>query len=282
MSVVLALVVGFLAVRFLRVAGDDVLHAEVLARTNHRGRRVPTGAGVLVVLAVLVVEAGRALVGAAGLGDEPGLTDARAVVLFAALGYGLLGFLDDVAAEGEARGFRGHLGELRRGRLTTGTVKLVGGAGLAVVLVATPGFVTGRRLVVDAVLIALAANLGNLLDRAPGRTIKAAVVAYVPLAVVAGTSAAGVAVAVPLGAAVGLLGDDLRERLMLGDAGANVVGGVLGLGAVLVLGDTARLVTMAVLLALNVASEYVSFSRVIDRVPVLRAVDQLGRQPTRS
>ena len=45
----------------------------------------------------------------------------------------------------------------------------------------------GRRLLVDAVLIALAANLGNLLDRAPGRTIKCALIAYMPLAIVLGT-----------------------------------------------------------------------------------------------
>ena len=59
-------------------------------------------------------------------------------------------------------------------------LKLVGGASVAVVLVATPGFKDGRSLIVDAMLIALAANLGNLLDRAPGRTIKFGLVAYVP------------------------------------------------------------------------------------------------------
>ena len=58
-------------------------------------------------------------------------------------------------------------------------------------LVATPGFATGRRILVDAVLIALAANLGNLLDRAPGRTLKAAAIAYVPLAIVLGDGAVG-------------------------------------------------------------------------------------------
>ena len=104
-------------------------------------------------------------------------------------------------------------------------------------LVATPGFATGRRLLVDAVLIALAANLGNLLDRAPGRTLKAAAIAYVPLAIVLGDGAVGVAIAPAMGAAFGLLPDDLRERLMLGDAGANVIGAVLGLGVVLGRGE---------------------------------------------
>src|SRR4029078_8164624 len=91
-----------------------------------------------------------------------------------------------------------------------------------------------------AVLIALAANLGNLLDRAPGRTIKAAAIAYVPLAFVLGEGAGGVAIAAVMGAAFGLFPDDARERLMLGDAGANVIGAVLGLGVVLGRGEGAR------------------------------------------
>ena len=54
------------------------------------------------------------------------------------------------------------------GRLTTGAMKLFGGGVVAIVLTAAPGEVSGRRLLADAALVALAANLGNLLDRAPG------------------------------------------------------------------------------------------------------------------
>jgi UDP-N-acetylmuramyl pentapeptide phosphotransferase/UDP-N-acetylglucosamine-1-phosphate transferase len=197
------------------------------------------------------------------------------------LGVGVVAVLFLRFGAGEDRGFRGHVRALAEGRLTTGFLKLFGGAGVAVVLVATPGFATGRRLVIDAVLIALAANLGNLLDRAPGRTIKVATVAYLPLAVSLGTDAVGVAMAPVMGAALGLLPDDLGERIMLGDTGANVIGAVLGLGVVLGLGRTARTIVLIVLIVLNVAAEVVSFSRVIDRVPPLRAFDRLGQRPER-
>ena len=60
-------------------------------------------------------------------------------MLFAVFGFGFLGLIDDLAAVGEDRGFKGHLGALREGRVTTGLLKLVGGAAVAVVLVATPG-----------------------------------------------------------------------------------------------------------------------------------------------
>jgi UDP-N-acetylmuramyl pentapeptide phosphotransferase/UDP-N-acetylglucosamine-1-phosphate transferase len=187
--------------------------------------------------------------------------------------------IDDLLGDAESRGFKGHLGALVRGQITTGLLKLFGGAGVAVVLVATPGFASGRRLLVDAVLIALAANLGNLLDRAPGRTIKAGAIAYVPLAFVLGDGAVGIAIAPAMGAAFGLFGDDVRERLMLGDAGANVIGAVLGLGVVLGRGETTRITALVVLVVANVAAELISFSSVIERVPPLRALDRLGRRP---
>jgi UDP-GlcNAc:undecaprenyl-phosphate GlcNAc-1-phosphate transferase len=263
-------------VAFLRVGAPDVLASPVLARDNYRGHRLATGAGILVVLGVLVVEAGRAVLGALGLGDEPGLTVDRSLVLFAVFGFGLLGFVDDVLGDGTTRGFRGHVGAIAGGRITTGLLKLFGGAGVAVVLVATPGFASGRRLIVDAVLIALAANLGNLLDRAPGRTLKAALIAYVPLALVLGTGPAGVAIAPAMGAAFALLPDDLGERVMLGDTGANVVGAVLGLGVVLGRGQATRITALVVVIVLTVLAEVVSFSKIIDRVAPLRIIDRLG------
>jgi UDP-GlcNAc:undecaprenyl-phosphate/decaprenyl-phosphate GlcNAc-1-phosphate transferase len=275
----LALAVGLLATRLLRMTSRPLLASPTLERENYRRARLPTAAGLLIVLAVLFVEAGRAVIGAIGIGADPGLDVPRSLTLFAVVGFGMLGFVDDVLGGDDARGFRGHLGEALRGHLTTGFAKLAGGGALAVVLVASPGFVTGRRLLTDAVLIALCANLANLLDRAPGRMLKSSLVAYVPLALVLGGGPVGIALAPVMGGAIALLGDDLREHVMLGDTGANVIGGVLGLAVVLGCGDTVRLVTLVVVAALNVASEFVSFSAVIERVAPLRAFDRAGRRP---
>jgi len=276
MTVVIAVVVGFLAVRFLVVAAHQVLDAPALQRENYRGKTIPVVGGVLVVAAVLIVEAGRATLGAVGLGDEPGLNLARPLLLLVCFGFGMLGLMDDILGTGEDRGFKGHLRALSQGRVTTGLLKLVGGAGIAIVVAAEPGFITGKRVIADALLIALAANLGNLLDRAPGRTIKAVLVAYVPIAVVLGTGAVGIAVAPVMGAALGVLPGDLRERLMLGDTGANVLGAVLGVAVVLGTSRATRNGVIVSLIVLNLAAEFVSFSRVIDRVPPLRWLDRLG------
>jgi UDP-N-acetylmuramyl pentapeptide phosphotransferase/UDP-N-acetylglucosamine-1-phosphate transferase len=202
-------------------------------------------------------------------------------VLPVVLGFALLGLLDDLGGDGDDRGFRGHLRAMSRGRMTTGGLKLVGGGLLAIVAASAVGLDGAGRLLLGALVIALAANFANLLDRAPGRVGKVALVAAVPLFAFA-TGAdldALTGVAVVVGAGAGLLVPDLRERLMLGDAGANVLGATLGLGVVLTTGTTVQLVVAAVLLALNLVSERVSFSRVIDQVGPLHALDQLGRRP---
>ncbi len=277
MAVVLvAWVVGFLTVRLLMATGRDLLYAPALARENYRGQQVATAAGLFLVIAVLVIETGRSGLGALGVGDEPGTNAARPLVLLAAFGFGLLGFIDDVLG-GEDRGFRGHLRALAQGRLTSGMVKLLGGAAIGLVLAAAPGFVTWQRLFSDAVLIALAANLANLLDRAPGRVVKWSILAYVPIAIGAGAGPVGVAVAPLIGAAVGLLPEDLGEKIMQGDTGANVLGGILGLAIVLEFSRTTRNGVLIFLVVANLASEFFSFSRVIEATPPLRWFDRLGR-----
>ncbi len=259
----------------------SVFRAPVLQRTNHRGVAVPVAAGVLLVVAVVATEA--LLVLAESLGRDPGVGEraGRAAVLIASLGFGLLGAFDDLAAHGDDRGFKGHVTSLLRGRLTTGGLKLAGGGLLAIVVVGATGEDRVGHLVLGALVVALGANLGNLFDRAPGRTTKVALVAGAVL--VAATPAverpvlAGTVVA--LGAGLGLLVPDLREQLMLGDAGANVLGAAVATGLVATAGPAAQLVVLGVLVALNLASEVVSFSRAIDAVAPLRALDRLGRRP---
>jgi UDP-N-acetylmuramyl pentapeptide phosphotransferase/UDP-N-acetylglucosamine-1-phosphate transferase len=253
--------------------------APIFARENHRGLSVPTAAGLIIPLAVLASETALAL--AESLDWEPNaVTDApRAAVLILALGLGLLGLLDDLAGAGESGGFAGHLGALRHGRFTTGSLKLFGGAAVAIVAVQGPRSDSLGRVLLDAALIALCANAANLFDRAPGRTLKVSLLAFVALAAATGAPAELLGVAVAVGAAAGLLWPDLREQLMLGDVGANVLGGALGLGVVIATAPTTRTLVLLGVLALNLASEGVSFSKVIDRVPPLRALDRAGRRP---
>jgi UDP-N-acetylmuramyl pentapeptide phosphotransferase/UDP-N-acetylglucosamine-1-phosphate transferase len=78
-SVLVGIVVGVVTAWFLRIAGRDMLRLPALERTNYRGVSLPTAGGIVIVLTVLVIEAGRAIAGGAGLGDVPGLTLSRSL-----------------------------------------------------------------------------------------------------------------------------------------------------------------------------------------------------------
>jgi UDP-GlcNAc:undecaprenyl-phosphate GlcNAc-1-phosphate transferase len=255
----------------------DTFAKPLFSRTNVRGAEVPVAVGVLLPI-VLVAAASLLVLGDSAAWFEIPRPPLLTTVL-AATGFGLLGLLDDLAGDGGSRGFGGHLRALGGRHLTTGAVKLFGGGAVAVLVASTVSDERPARLLADAALIALAANLANLLDRAPGRVAKAALIAAVPIVAVAGLDERLVGPVVVIGALVALAVPDLREQLMLGDTGANVVGATLGLAVVMTTAAPTRSIVLGVVLALNLLSERVSFSKVIERTPPLRALDRLGRAP---
>ncbi len=247
-------------------------------RINHRGEPVTLLEGP----GVSVAAAAAALAG-------PGLNASeRLAMAVAGLGAGAVGCYDDLAGGGDRRGFRGHLGALAQGEVTTGAVKIigVGAVGLAAAVLLDPSWLGGgdsRRLsrvadlAINAGLVAGAANLTNLFDLRPGRAIKVSLLASAALAGTGARARAGVAA--PVGAAVALLPEDLGERAMLGDSGANALGAMLGVTAAAALPRPARLAALAGIAGLTAASEKVSFTKVIARTPALNWLDMLGRRP---
>lgn len=261
------------------MVAQPIFERPLFASRNYRDATVPVGAGVVLAIAVVATDA--VFVVFDQITDRAPTGDgATALVLVTVLGFCLLGLVDDLAGDAGDRGFRGHLRALRDGRLSTGGLKLIGGGLLGLVISGAVRSDGVGPLVVDALLIALAANVGNLFDRAPGRTIKVGGLALLAVLLVASTAdrsqLAGVAMV--LGASLGLLLLDVREYVMLGDAGSNAIGATVGVGVVLSCGLPVRVAVLVVALALNVISERVSFSRVIDAVAPLRFLDRLGRR----
>lgn len=250
--------------------------AAVLQRTNYRGAPVPVAAGVALVVGVVVVALGDALY-ASLVGSTPSeLHRAGPMLVVLVLGFGLLGLFDDLVGSTEVKGFAGHLGALRQGRVTSGLLKLLGG--LAIGVLCVPGeLVESLR---GGVLVAASANLANLFDRAPGRAIKVSAVGAVVVCAVGAPGWVSAPTTLVVGAGLGLVMFDLREHCMLGDTGANVLGAAVGYGFVLSLGATGEWVALAVVAGLNLASERVSFGAVIERIGPLRWFDRLGRRPS--
>ncbi len=175
----------------------------------------------------------------AGVGRDP------AVAAVAAFG------LADDLWSGPERGFRAHL----RAGATTGVLKLVG--------IPTVGLIVTRKLS-GALLVGLAANVLNQLDTRPGRALKA----YL---------AAALALDAPVARAVLLLPYDLREMAMLGDAGSNALGALLGLKSVERFTGRGRWAAIGILACVTLAGERRSLGRLIEQTPGLSHLDGLGR-----
>ncbi len=272
-----------LAPALLRALGDGG-HT----RPNYRGRELPFPFGVLVLAAASLALVPLTLL--AFLASARVFLDPLLPIAIYALGVLALGLVDDTLArdargagdEQRLRGWRGHGAALARGELSTGALKAFGSLGLALLTAHVAGLglglpLSGGRWLLAAAVLVLATNAFNLLDLRPGRATKAFVLLGAGLTI--GSANVAPLWALGLFAAPALVAGayDLRERAMLGDTGANLLGALAGLWLVLTLSTAGQLVALALLAAITVYGELRSISGLIERTPVLRQLDSLGR-----
>jgi UDP-N-acetylmuramyl pentapeptide phosphotransferase/UDP-N-acetylglucosamine-1-phosphate transferase len=251
-----AFVGGAVASPLLTALLPPTLRRLGLERTNFRGRTILTGAGVCFLVVCL-----------------PWLwlpvPPLARIVAVTALVFGVLGVVDDRWGTAEHKGIRGHLRALRQGRVTTGLLKAVGG--LLTAAVAAWLLRPGLFAIPTALLIALTANLFNLLDLRPLRTLKA----FWALGVLAA----------PFGPAplVALLGSswcyarmEARRVVMLGDTGANCLGAAVGCTLAVILPPAAIVAGVLALVAFHGWAERHSFTEWISRHAWAKRIDEWG------
>jgi hypothetical protein len=267
--VVMAALLGGVAASVLRESAVGRLGPTA---ANFRGLPKPVSLGIVLVASVVVT---RLLVlfviGVAG--GELGLElVAQLIAVILAFGAGLY---DDLSPRPE-RGVVRQVALLREGRLAPGVVKLVGLLLAGVAAVAVVGG-DAARMLIGIPLIAGTANLWNLLDVRPGRSIKLFLPVAVAVGAVAWPGQSMLLTAVTFGAAAAVLPADLGEQGMLGDAGAAVLGVVIGIGLYNDLGMGALAAVLGAVVLLHVLSETVTLSAIIRAVPPLRWFDRVGR-----
>ncbi|MFN4180638.1 MAG: hypothetical protein ACK4I8_10025, partial [Armatimonadota bacterium] len=205
-------------------------------------------------------------------------------LMFAALWFGALGLLDDLALDTSEKGLRGHLRAFFRERkITTGFVKLVGGGLGAMLLSSWILTVNAPKalqpfsphwfllLLLWAIFVALGANTLNLLDVRPSRALKG----FWMLSVIGLLVSQGQGWQSLLPLLIGTLAyapADFGRKVMMGDAGSNPLGACFGVWALNHWMETghwspAVWVLLAVFVALHVYAERRSLTDDIKRIP---------------
>jgi hypothetical protein len=255
---------------------------------NFRGVLVYNGLGIVWFVWLISFWVGGHLL--ATLGIEQPAWVSYLIPLFPVLaGSCAFGLFDDWAGSNQTKGFKGHLKALAHGRLTTGGLKFLG-IGFLSLFLAISLYYDGADSILQVILVcctvALTANLMNLFDLRPGRAQKiyflglaAALAFIVAFGVVKlnGWNLAALALA-GLGPLVAVWRFDLGERGMIGDAGANSMGAFLGFLYATALPTWMLIIAVVALIAVNLLSERVSFSKIIEANAVLSAVDGWGRR----
>jgi UDP-N-acetylmuramyl pentapeptide phosphotransferase/UDP-N-acetylglucosamine-1-phosphate transferase len=246
-----------------------------LVRENYRGAALPFPIGVAIPVAALL-----ALIPLSLLQELAHVHVFRSGVYPAVVyvvGVALLGLLDDfVGSDLTSRGWRGHAGAVASGHFSTGAVKAAGSLGLALFALSGQGRSAGEYLLGAGVLV-LATNLFNLLDLRPGRSAKALLLLGVALTVGALDVHGLWTVGLFLGPVLVLLPLDLRERGMLGDTGSNAIGAIAGVWLVVTLSTLGQAIALGVMAVATVYGEFRSISALIERTPLVRQFDMLGR-----
>lgn len=266
------IVLGWAAVTFAYSAWVVRRPGRLPTAINYRGVQLPLclgmGLGLLLVW-IYIFRAGWII----DASVRTTTAERRAIAASLALVL-LAGWYDDYRA-GSTRGIRRHLRELVAGRITPGLVKLV------VILGAAAWASLGLddrpvRILVGIPMMAGAANLWNFLDVRPGRALKWFLVVALALA---GWYVRydDFLLTAAVGSAAALLIWDLRERAMLGDAGSNGLGFLIGLAFFRLLPTWGLGIALALILILHGLGETVTLSRLIEASPPLRWFDRLGR-----
>lgn len=201
------------------------------------------------------------------------------VVFLSFLSISIVGFIDDIFGDDKSKGFRGHFKRLLKdSEVSTGLIKMTL---IPIVLLIGSVYITQDifRSLLYTVFGALCINLFNLFDLRPGRCIKALFIFLALLGIFISWVPFYISLLILL---IPVFIGDIKEIYMLGDAGSNVIGYIF----FLIVSDIYSVntnsvlvwVTLFIVTALNFASEYISFSQVIEKNKMLKYIDELGRK----
>lgn len=247
-----------------------VTHKYNLRKKNFKGDVIPAIGGLVFVLAGIFFYCTEWLIMGTAVASA-------AAYLLVTLTFGLLGIADDIIGDRSTGGFKGHFNALRNGKFTTGMAKVIGGGFASLVagfILFYPHILNG---LMAALIIALSANLINLLDVRPGRCLigflTGALIVIINLAAMHLLNI-GFLFYFAVAIALILYPLDALGVIMIGDTGANAFGAVLGVSIVLMFTPVCQVIVLILLVGFHFWSETHSLTRTIEKNKFLSSLDR--------
>lgn len=247
---------------------------QTCSSANYRGNAIPAIGGMVFIPILLVAIL---LLLLSGEGNAQSYMKYLTLVL----SMGFIGVIDDLVGDRRTKGISNHISRTLKGFMTTGFLKAFTGFAVSCIISLTAAS-TYVEFIVNVLIISLSANTINLFDLRPGRAVK--VFTAASLIILSGALkrfTEAVPIVILNGAALLYLRYDLNEVCMLGDTGSNILGITLGYYSVQFFGMSARFLLLALLVSLNIMSERMSISDLINRSRVLSYIDSIGKVANR-
>ena len=263
-----AFIAGILVEAVVLYFLTDMLQKSAAVRKNYLDVDIPVSAGISFPFTLIIVFI---------LMDLSGWYEASYhLFVLALVTMSFLGFIDDMLGKRDALGFKGHFKALFKGRLTTGGLKALGGGILAFYIAFSLGG-SWPDIILNTLIIALAANLMNLFDLRPGRAVKAYILFLLLIVLLAWGQVEWMLIAPLTGAVLFYSQEDLKARMMMGDAGSNVLGVALGYFCAVSFSWALKIGLLVFLIAIHIFTEKYSMTAVIEKNKLLKRLDDLGR-----
>lgn len=253
-----------------------LMQCDELLRLNFRGQVVTTSSGIAIYVSFVlqIAIACRALIH---------LASSCSLMVLVGAWFLLVGLVDDFYGDGLCRGLKGHIHALfYHRRITTGLIKAVGGiiGSAAIIFWHTEDsteLLHGWLLewLFGIMLICLSANGINLLDKRPSRALKVFWV-LCAASIIAAHGDERWLICLLAVSTLPYAFYDFSCRAMLGDAGSNMLGAILGSFIWVATPLGFRLSVFLAWVALHAYSERASLTEAIAKSKVLSWLDRVG------
>jgi len=263
---IILIILSFFLTKIIMLPIANLLTASGVVKENYLGNKIPVGMGLVI-----------------WLGTFPSLliydkvtSNSCFIIYVLILTITLLvGFIDDLLGDHSVKGLKGHLFKLFKNKeLTSGALKAL--------IISIASFIIAWNMsanlihwIINFILLILTTNSFNLLDVRPGRVLKGYIFAAILLFVFYPVSR--FLLSVLTASLVAYAPWDFKGKVMLGDAGSNFLGMTIGLAIITSLDFFYKIIITIFLVYLHFYTEKKSLTSLIDKVYILRLLDNLGR-----